>query len=786
MMQNLTDFFYIKKNENFSFFSTKQNSFENKKTLIKRNNYFLNVTFHSKSSNFFQRNFHSLDDFISIKNTKFRTFLLKKIQNAKNICFFLFFETFIFFLKNFQKHSEFFENFFRNLFPYFLCKTSKRIDQKRPKFTCLQIQIVEEKTIERQKKKNFLFSFWNFFFFFFFEMEQNIQKKIDFFYFQKGSNFFQNLFEKFENFRFSFQSISWIYDQQAFRFESPFQEISHWETSPLNSKKENEFFSFVFLVPTKNSLVQSNIFSNKMSFQSFFHLFKIFPLLCFKKKILHSSSFFSGNQNFFRKKKKNKDNFFKTFHFFQNLRIQQEKKKLLFIFQNFFLFFQKNIMDFSHFNVFIQWKEMFQKSFFHMSQSFQKKLFQKTQNIFLWFLLRKYLFHEFNVKGQHTNFILNTDSENPQVDLFSRKAANMGLEREKLALKNKFVLGFIDSVFVLKETIEKRKKIFFLSKNSFFFGQQKTNLWSFFRPFVENFFLLNSSLFCFSEFEKFLQFFQQFFETFTNVQGLIENKFLVNLFQNEKIRISFFSFLFEKTCFFFETIPFQKKTFFRTLFGSLLFFPKKSLVNTLCIKKTFFSKSSFFFSFFVFLISPLSSSVLRNSKLGKQLQKFSRKIFKQKFKKSLFHFLFKKESFFLFFQLQKSFQSLFSEGKMPNRSAIREHLIECKNFLLKSRGKTQIFIMKKLQTKICRWRACYQNSVSKYIFVYCDFLLFLFLWSWAKKRHPNKSKTWIQKKYFHSISEKKWVFGKKTQTMLIYLSPHSDIDLKTQGLTPCF
>jgi RNA-directed DNA polymerase len=32
------------------------------------------------------------------------------------------------------------------------------------------------------------------------------------------------------------------------------------------------------------------------------------------------------------------------------------------------------------------------------------------------------------------------------------------------------------------------------------------------------------------------------------------------------------------------------------------------------------------------------------------------------------------------------------------------------------------------------------------------------LWQWAKRRHPNKSKRWIRKKYFHTVGGRNWVF----------------------------
>ncbi len=33
------------------------------------------------------------------------------------------------------------------------------------------------------------------------------------------------------------------------------------------------------------------------------------------------------------------------------------------------------------------------------------------------------------------------------------------------------------------------------------------------------------------------------------------------------------------------------------------------------------------------------------------------------------------------------------------------------------------------------------------------------LWHWAKRRHPNKSKHWIARKYWHSYGKRNWVFA---------------------------
>jgi RNA-directed DNA polymerase len=86
--------------------------------------------------------------------------------------------------------------------------------------------------------------------------------------------------------------------------------------------------------------------------------------------------------------------------------------------------------------------------------------------------------------------------------------------------------------------------------------------------------------------------------------------------------------------------------------------------------------------------------------------------------------------------------------------------------------------MKKLHKKIQSWSKNYNTSSNQKIFEYCDSILLKFLWNWARKTHPNKSKGWIRKKYFHFIYSHKWFFGKKIGTIFICLPLHSQTNFK--------
>ncbi len=55
------------------------------------------------------------------------------------------------------------------------------------------------------------------------------------------------------------------------------------------------------------------------------------------------------------------------------------------------------------------------------------------------------------------------------------------------------------------------------------------------------------------------------------------------------------------------------------------------------------------------------------------------------------------------------------------------------------------------------WANYYKHSASKRVFSYVDDQVWKALWTWALRRHPNKGKRWVAKKYFRSESTG-WTF----------------------------
>ncbi len=70
-------------------------------------------------------------------------------------------------------------------------------------------------------------------------------------------------------------------------------------------------------------------------------------------------------------------------------------------------------------------------------------------------------------------------------------------------------------------------------------------------------------------------------------------------------------------------------------------------------------------------------------------------------------------------------------------------------------------LIKKINPIIRGWCNYHRYIVSRKVFEKVDHYVFILLWKWARQQHPNKSKRWITKRYFHV--SKKWVFATKTK-----------------------
>ncbi|WP_354635912.1 group II intron reverse transcriptase/maturase [Planktothricoides raciborskii] len=117
-------------------------------------------------------------------------------------------------------------------------------------------------------------------------------------------------------------------------------------------------------------------------------------------------------------------------------------------------------------------------------------------------------------------------------------------------------------------------------------------------------------------------------------------------------------------------------------------------------------------------------------------------------------------------------------GKLLIKPSKKKVLAFCKRIgkeIKAMNGCEQEVVIKKLNPILRGFANYYKGVVSKVTFSYISSRVWYYLWSWAKRRHPNKNTKWIRKRYFKTIKGNKWTFactstdkrrGKEVETIL--------------------
>lgn len=91
----------------------------------------------------------------------------------------------------------------------------------------------------------------------------------------------------------------------------------------------------------------------------------------------------------------------------------------------------------------------------------------------------------------------------------------------------------------------------------------------------------------------------------------------------------------------------------------------------------------------------------------------------------------------------------------------------------------QAALISRLNLIIRGWANYYSTVISKEAFSDLDSLIFLKLFAWAKRRHPNKQKEWVVKKYWQTIKGDNWVFATRSEGKNpMRLQKHSATEIK--------
>lgn len=100
-------------------------------------------------------------------------------------------------------------------------------------------------------------------------------------------------------------------------------------------------------------------------------------------------------------------------------------------------------------------------------------------------------------------------------------------------------------------------------------------------------------------------------------------------------------------------------------------------------------------------------------------------------------------------------------GKLLIKPQKEKVLAFCKKIgktLSEIKACTQEEAIKKLNPLLRGFANYYRGAVSKEIFSYIRNRVKLYLWRWASRRHPNKSKKWVQSRYYSRHEGDNWTF----------------------------
>jgi RNA-directed DNA polymerase len=108
------------------------------------------------------------------------------------------------------------------------------------------------------------------------------------------------------------------------------------------------------------------------------------------------------------------------------------------------------------------------------------------------------------------------------------------------------------------------------------------------------------------------------------------------------------------------------------------------------------------------------------------------------------------------------------KGKLlvkPSKKSIEKVTEKISDIIKTGKAWKQEHLIDALNPVITGWTNYHQSAVSSETFHKMDYRIWNMLWHWAKRRHPEKSKHWIARKYWHRVGKRNWVFSDEKKTL---------------------
>lgn len=98
----------------------------------------------------------------------------------------------------------------------------------------------------------------------------------------------------------------------------------------------------------------------------------------------------------------------------------------------------------------------------------------------------------------------------------------------------------------------------------------------------------------------------------------------------------------------------------------------------------------------------------------------------------------------------------------PAKRNVKSFLDKFRGFVKSNKALRQDMLIKSLNPMIQGWANFHRHVVARRTFESVRKEIWHCLWQWAKRRHPNKGRNWVRKRYFHIQGSRGWVFAVDT------------------------
>ena len=108
------------------------------------------------------------------------------------------------------------------------------------------------------------------------------------------------------------------------------------------------------------------------------------------------------------------------------------------------------------------------------------------------------------------------------------------------------------------------------------------------------------------------------------------------------------------------------------------------------------------------------------------------------------------------------------KGKLiikPSKASLKNILTKIRSTIKSYRTAKQQTLIWKLNPIITGWANHHRSTAAKEAYSKVDNTVFLTLWKWAKRRHPNKPRQWIKDRYWKTDNHRTWIFSDGTFTL---------------------